>query len=67
MPKRVFHTCCCECWLVCGVLVYVDEETNKIVEVKGDVENPLNRVGKKSEKEAVPWDFGFSVGECGGV
>lgn len=43
MATRAVHTSCHECWLYCGALARVDEDTNRIEAVVGDPEHPLNR------------------------
>lgn len=43
MAMRIFPTTCNECYALCGVLVHVDERTNKIVAVEGNPRHPLNR------------------------
>ena len=42
MAIRIVPTTCHECYNLCGALVHVDEETNKIVAVEGNPQHPLN-------------------------
>lgn len=64
MAIGIFHTSCCECWVVCGALAHVDEKTKKIVAVVGDVENPLNKGYLCPGGRVLPSVFTIPIGSC---